>query len=105
MKQAVINAFYIDSSVKKVERIDAYAIPALKKDTDYIWLQLDFSASETRNLVESLQINDFWIDLTTKNRFTNSLLKIRKVVLKSMVLGSTLLFIFMYNNAYLHFEY
>ena len=67
MKQAVINAFYVDSSVKKVEKIDAYSIPALKKDTDYIWLQLDFGASETRDLVENLQINEFWISALVKD--------------------------------------
>ncbi|RKD91284.1 zinc transporter ZntB [Mangrovibacterium diazotrophicum] len=67
MKQAVINAFYVDSSAKKVDKIDAYAIPALKKDTDYIWLQLDFSATETRSLVESLHVNEFWISALVKD--------------------------------------
>jgi len=67
MKQAVINAFYVDTNAKKVEKIDAYSLPTLKKDTDYVWLQLDFSSTETRKLVESLQINEFWASALVKD--------------------------------------
>jgi len=60
MKQAVINAFYVDSKTQKAEKIDAYALHALKNDTDYIWLQLNFSQPEALKIIESRQVNELW---------------------------------------------
>lgn len=58
MKQAVFNAFYIDSVTKKTEPVDPKALPALKNDNDYFWIQVDFSVPESRVIIESLHENE-----------------------------------------------
>ncbi|WP_372773093.1 zinc transporter ZntB [Mangrovibacterium sp.] len=58
MKHAVINAFYVNSANKTTEKIKIDTIPTTKNETDYIWVQLDFSVPETRKLVESLHENE-----------------------------------------------
>ena len=66
MKQAVIHAFYVNSTDKSAENIDVKALPPIKKENDYIWLQLDFSHPEATRIIESLNINEFITSALTK---------------------------------------
>lgn len=58
MKQAIFNAFYIDSTTKRTESVDPKALPALKNDNDYFWIQVDFSVPESRAIIEALHENE-----------------------------------------------
>lgn len=66
MKQAVINAFYVHSASRKAETIAIDAIPAIASEQDYIWLQLNFSKSGAREIIEQLGINEFMLSALTK---------------------------------------
>lgn len=66
MKNSVINAFYIDSVGKTAEKVSPENLPPLKHDNDYIWLQLNFAVPETRQLLQSLNINESVIHALTK---------------------------------------
>ncbi|MFV0377082.1 MAG: zinc transporter ZntB [Mangrovibacterium sp.] len=58
MKQAIINAFYVNSKTKGTEAVDVKALPALENENDYFWIQLDFSVSESRKIIQSLHDNE-----------------------------------------------
>ena len=58
MKQALLNGFYISSTNKTAERITPEALPQIKQETDYIWIQLDFTAPETMQILQSLDISE-----------------------------------------------
>ncbi len=58
MKQALINGFYVSSINKTVGKISPKAFPEIKNETDYIWLQLDFTAPETKQILQSLDISE-----------------------------------------------
>ncbi|MEL7588677.1 MAG: zinc transporter ZntB [Prolixibacteraceae bacterium] len=66
MKNAVINTFYIDSAGKTAKKIDPDNLPAVKHENDYIWMQLNFSAPEVRQVLLSLDINESTIHALTK---------------------------------------
>jgi zinc transporter len=66
MKSSVINTFYIDSVGKTAENMSPEALPPIKHEDDYIWLQLNFAAQESRKLLQSLNINESTIHALTK---------------------------------------
>ena len=67
MKPGLINAFYINSESREVEKVNPTALPPVKNEGDYVWIQLNFTAPETRQLLQSLNINDLDISALTKS--------------------------------------
>lgn len=66
MKNSIINTFYIDSISKTAEKVNPDDLPQVRHENDYIWLQFNFSAPETRQLLQSLNINESTIHALTK---------------------------------------
>ena len=67
MKKALLNGFYISSTNKTAERITPEALPQIKQETDYIWIQLDFTAPTTKQILQSLDINEQSIRALTQD--------------------------------------
>jgi len=66
MKNAVINTYYIDSVGRTATKTDPAALPAIKHENDYIWLQLNFAVTEVKQILQSLNINELNIHALTK---------------------------------------
>ena len=66
MKRGLINAYYIHSSERKAVKLAPDQVPDIQQEADYIWLQLNFSASETRSILEKMEINELTINALTK---------------------------------------
>ncbi len=66
MKSGIINSFYIDSAGKTAEKISAGSLPAIRNENDYIWLQLNFTAPDVRQLLQSLNLSEPTIHALTK---------------------------------------
>jgi len=58
MKEAIINAFHIESGTKKTSKIDINELPKLQGESDYIWIQLDFSAPKAKEIIETFALNE-----------------------------------------------
>ena len=58
MKQTLLNGFYISPINKTVERITHDSFPKIKDETDYIWIQLDFTRPATKQILQSLDISE-----------------------------------------------
>ncbi|MGE4586455.1 MAG: CorA family divalent cation transporter [Mangrovibacterium sp.] len=66
MENGILNALYVDTTNKTSRDISPFPLPDLRNERDYIWLQLNFSMHGTRELLQSLQLNETVIHAMTK---------------------------------------
>ena len=66
MKSALINGLLINSTEKTVTKVDLNNLPEVKENGNYLWLQLNFTAPNVKEILESLTINEQLIHALTK---------------------------------------